>query len=109
VGADFMTKKIKIEDSDVLLQLWDTAGQERFHQGTIGQSFYRGSNGCVLVYDIINEASLEQLILWRDEAINRLDIDSYFPIVVVGNLFFSLESHILYFLFIFSCKETKST
>jgi len=34
VGADFMTKKVKIEDYDVMLQLWDTAGQEKFHQGT---------------------------------------------------------------------------
>jgi Ras-related protein Rab-7A len=33
IGADFMTKKVKIEDTEILLQIWDTAGQERFHQG----------------------------------------------------------------------------
>ena len=27
VGADFMTKKLKVEGTDVILQLWDTAGQ----------------------------------------------------------------------------------
>jgi len=68
-----------------LFDVRDTAGQERFHQGTIGQSFYRGSNGCVLVYDVTNESSLEQLLSWRDEAIARVDPDYFFPIVVVGN------------------------
>jgi len=53
--------------------------------GTIGQSFYRGSNGCVLVYDVTNEASLEQLLSWRDEALSRVDSDHFFPIVIVGN------------------------
>lgn len=33
IGADFMTKRVKIEDADIILQIWDTAGQERFHQG----------------------------------------------------------------------------
>ena len=33
IGADFMTTRGKIEDSDIILQIWDTAGQERFHQG----------------------------------------------------------------------------
>ena len=27
IGADFMTKKLKVEGIDVVLQLWDTAGQ----------------------------------------------------------------------------------
>ena len=27
IGADFMTKKVRVEGTDVLLQIWDTAGQ----------------------------------------------------------------------------------
>mmetsp|Transcript_1287 Transcript_1287/g.2094 ORF Transcript_1287/g.2094 Transcript_1287/m.2094 type:complete len:218 (+) Transcript_1287:39-692(+) len=85
VGADFMTKLVDIMGYDVVMQIWDTAGQERFHQGTIGAPFYRGSNGCLLVYDVTNEKSIEQLRQWRDELIYRMDSESYFPIVVVGN------------------------
>ena len=33
IGADFSTKKIRVEDTEVVIQIWDTAGQERFHQG----------------------------------------------------------------------------
>ena len=33
IGADFSTKKLVIDGTDVIIQIWDTAGQERFHQG----------------------------------------------------------------------------
>ncbi len=122
VGADFMTKKVKVEGTDVILQLWDTAGQvgtciklhfipdlkfnfngynlnyfqERFHHGTLGQHFYRGSNGCLLVYDITDRASLSQLVDWRDEAIARVDSDHFFPIIVVGNKIDLKQGNILF-------------
>lgn len=74
-----------MNDIEIVLQIWDTAGQERFHQGTIGGAFYRGSHGALLVYDVSNSKSFEQLSHWRDEALNRIEPDVYFPIVVVGN------------------------
>lgn len=36
-----------------LSQIWDTAGQERFR--CLGGAFYRGADGCVLVYDITHK------------------------------------------------------
>lgn len=85
VGADFMTKVMTLNDTEIIVQVWDTAGQEKFHQGTIGTPFYRGADGCLLVYDVTNEKSFEQLELWRDEVFRRIDKSSYFPLVVVGN------------------------
>jgi Ras-related protein Rab-7A len=59
---------------------------ERFHQGTIGTPFYRGAHGCLLVYDVTNEKSIEQLALWRDELMSKVEnSEAGFPIVVVGN------------------------
>lgn len=74
IGADFLSSEVTIQDKVVTLQvqhtvplinhhcscsigtdwsmnhqLWDTAGQERFH--TLGVSFYRGANACILVFD----------------------------------------------------------
>jgi Ras-related protein Rab-7A len=50
IGADFMTKEITLEQNKVVtLQLWDTAGQERFQ--SLGTSFFRGADCCILVYD----------------------------------------------------------
>jgi Ras-related protein Rab-7A len=85
IGTDYMTRKLVINDIDVLIQIWDTAGQEKFHQGTIGNAFYRGANGCLLVYDVNNDKSYEQIMQWRDELFSRIGKDTYFPIVVVGN------------------------
>jgi Ras-related protein Rab-7A len=65
IGADFLTKEVMLEDKLVTMQIWDTAGQERFQ--SLGVAFYRGADACVLVYDITNQKSFEQLDSWRDE------------------------------------------
>lgn len=40
----------------------DTAGQERFH--TITTSYYRGAMGIMLVYDVTDERSFENIVKW---------------------------------------------
>lgn len=67
------------------LQLWDTAGQERFQ--SLGVAFYRGADCCVLVYDVNNQKSFDNLDVWKDEFLvqaNVTDPDS-FPFIVLGN------------------------
>ncbi|KAI5006088.1 hypothetical protein ZWY2020_033331 [Hordeum vulgare] len=44
IGADFLTKEVKIDDRLFTLQIWDTAGQERFQ--SLGVAFYRGADCC---------------------------------------------------------------
>ncbi|CAM9493148.1 unnamed protein product [Discosporangium mesarthrocarpum] len=86
IGADFMTKEIVAGDQPMLLQIWDTAGQERFHQGALGAGFFRGASAALLVYDIASAKSFEQVAMWREELLVRLDVNPYdFPIVVIGN------------------------
>ena len=57
IGTDFMSKKITLNNAEVVLQIWDTAGSERFHQNTLGSVFYRGAHGAMLVYDVTSWAS----------------------------------------------------
>jgi small GTP-binding protein len=47
------------------LQIWDTAGQERFKN--ITASYYRGGNGVLVVYDITERESFENLNSWLIE------------------------------------------
>merc|ERR1711907_196636 len=85
IGADFLTKEVMLEDKLVTMQIWDTAGQERFQ--SLGVAFYRGADACVLVYDITNQKSFEQLDSWRDEFLIQAgprDPEN-FPFVVLGN------------------------
>lgn len=47
------------------LQMWDTAGQEKFK--SILTSYYKGTHGILLVYDITNKQSFVDLQLWLSE------------------------------------------
>jgi Ras-related protein Rab-7A len=67
IGADFLTKEVTPVEgkSIVTLQIWDTAGQERFQ--SLGVAFYRGSDACVLAYDVTTPKSFESLKSWQEE------------------------------------------
>jgi Ras-related protein Rab-1A len=65
IGVDFKIRKIELEGKSIKLQIWDTAGQERFR--TITQSYYRGSNGIIVVYDITDRESFDQVQHWMSE------------------------------------------
>ena len=85
VGSDFSTRVLDLEDRDVVLQVWDTAGQERFGSASVGASYFRSSDGALLVYDCICEKSVEQLAQWRDEAMARVQPGVPFPVVIIAN------------------------
>ncbi|XP_026107516.1 ras-related protein Rab-10-like, partial [Carassius auratus] len=53
---------VELQGKKIKLQIWDTAGQERFH--TITTSYYRGAMGIMLVYDITNAKSFENISKW---------------------------------------------
>eukprot|EP00827_Trimyema_finlayi_P003048 TRINITY_DN272_c0_g2_i2.p1 TRINITY_DN272_c0_g2~~TRINITY_DN272_c0_g2_i2.p1 ORF type:complete len:260 (-),score=101.69 TRINITY_DN272_c0_g2_i2:21-755(-) len=85
VGADFMAKDVQLEDRTVTLQIWDTAGQERFQ--SLGSAFYRGSDCCVIVYDITNMKSFEAIETWKEEFLlqGSLKDKDNFPFIILGN------------------------
>ncbi|KAL3074443.1 hypothetical protein niasHS_015273 [Heterodera schachtii] len=85
VGCDFLTKTITVDGTEVKMQIWDTCGQERFQ--SLGNAFYRGSDACILVFDVTNATSFKCLESWLDEFLvlaSPLEPDS-FPFMVLGN------------------------
>lgn len=62
VGVDFKAKKVVLDSEPLQVQVWDTAGQEQFHK--ITTSYYRGANGIMLVYDVSDRQSLENIEYW---------------------------------------------
>ncbi|CBY08421.1 unnamed protein product [Oikopleura dioica] len=64
IGIDFKIKTIVVKGKRIKLQVWDTAGAERFR--TMTQSYYRGSNGIMLVFDIMSEKSFENISYWLE-------------------------------------------
>uniref|UniRef100_A0A8C6TD74 RAB1A, member RAS oncogene family b n=1 Tax=Neogobius melanostomus TaxID=47308 RepID=A0A8C6TD74_9GOBI len=70
-STDYLFKLLLIGDSGVgksclLLRFaWDTAGQERFR--TITSSYYRGAHGIIVVYDVTDQESFNNVKQWLQE------------------------------------------
>ncbi|XP_072020367.1 ras-related protein Rab-8A-like [Amphiura filiformis] len=62
IGIDFKIRTIELDGKKIKLQIWDTAGQERFR--TITNAYYRGAMGIMLVYDITNQKSFDNIRNW---------------------------------------------
>ena len=81
VGVEFASKKVKVNDINIKLQIWDTAGQERYR--SITSAYYKGSKGCFIVYDITSSQSFENIEKWYEE-ISKTG-DKGLSLVLIGN------------------------
>uniref|UniRef100_G1PTC2 Ras-related protein SEC4 n=1 Tax=Myotis lucifugus TaxID=59463 RepID=G1PTC2_MYOLU len=59
---ELIFRTIELDGKKIKLLLRDTAGQERFR--TITTAYYRGAMGIMLVYDITNEKSFDNIKNW---------------------------------------------
>ena len=62
ISPSYSLLKFEIEGKKYLLDLWDTAGQEKYLKVT--KLFFKGSGIIILVYDITNAQSFENLKNW---------------------------------------------
>lgn len=65
IGVDFKIRTVEIDAKTIKLQIWDTAGQERFR--TITSSYYRGAHGIIVVYDVTDAESFNNVKQWLHE------------------------------------------
>ena len=81
VGVELGIKFIKIKGVNTKIQIWDTAGQERYR--AITSSYYKGSHGCFIVYDITNQSSFDNVEKWYEHVQKEAGKD--ISIILVGN------------------------
>ncbi len=81
IGVDFKIKTFYINNKSVKLQIWDTAGQERFN--SITDSFFKGSQGIIIVFDITDKLSFMNITKWINKKKNTGREDT--KIIIVGN------------------------
>jgi small GTP-binding protein len=83
VSTTFKAKKIKIDPfTEANLKIWDTAGQERYRSLTA--NYIRGSNGVLVVFDLANKGSFEELDKWM-EIIRDVIAENKIEKILVGN------------------------
>nr|XP_022920414.1 ras-related protein Rab-35-like [Onthophagus taurus] len=80
IGVDFKIRTVNIDGQRIKLQIWDTAGQERFR--TITSTYYRGTHGVIVVYDVTNGESFANVKRWLLEIEQNCDVVNK---VLVGN------------------------
>ena len=82
LGVDSRQKKITLQNGkEARLKIFDTAGQERFK--ALSTNFIKKAEGIVLLYDISNKVSFEEISNWM-ETIKENGRDSV-SVILVGN------------------------
>jgi small GTP-binding protein len=81
IGVEYLATVIEIDGQAVKLQLWDTAGQEKFR--SIAKNYFRHAVGVVLVYDITDRKTFDDLGLWLTDVHQLCDPNA--AITLIGN------------------------
>lgn len=93
IGIDFKIKYIYAKDKKIKLQIWDTAGQERFR--TITTAYYRGAMGIMLVYDVTDINSFNNVKYWINNI--KQHCTENINIIIVGNKIDMEENRVITF------------
>ena len=62
IGSDKIMKEIEIKGEKLNLEIWDTVGQEQYR--TVNKIFIKNAQIALIVYDITNRKSFENLNNW---------------------------------------------
>lgn len=99
IGVDFGSKELKFDYNDynevkddnifdentkrftIKLNIWDAAGQKHFD--VIRGMYYRGAKGAIIVYDVSNPVSFNNLTKWVTEL--QQNLGTKIPVLLIGN------------------------
>ncbi|MFX0116299.1 MAG: Rab family GTPase [Candidatus Hodarchaeota archaeon] len=83
MGSDFALYETKIDQVALRWQIWDLAGQPMF--ANVVKTYYQGSYGAVVVYDVTRPESLDSVTGWVQDIWSHTTYDAKIPIVLLGN------------------------
>ena len=81
VGVEFISNSYKINNKILKIEIWDTAGQERYRSLT--SSYYKGAKGAMIVYDVTNKISFENIDKWYNDMKDATEKD--ITLLIIGN------------------------
>jgi len=83
VGIDYFTKDEVFNNKTIRVKVWDTAGQERYKALT--NAFFRNAQGIILVFDVSNVESFENLKYWIQSINTNLGDKNDIRKIIIGN------------------------
>ena len=82
-GFEKIIKTCQLSDGSITdVSIYDTLGQEKFH--ALNEFYYKGADAIVLVYDISNRKSFEEIREYYCNKINEYCRNNI-PIMLIGN------------------------
>ena len=81
IGFEFFTFNIKLNGKIIKLQIWDTCGQELYR--SLITNFYRNSSLAIIVYNVTDRNSFENVDLWFKEL--RTHSNPNVKVFLIGN------------------------
>ena len=82
IGVDILNTRVITKSGEKLdINIWDIAGQIHFR--AIRSKFYRGTSAAILIFDVTNKKTLDNIPSWISEAKELISSD--IPMILVGN------------------------
>jgi Ras-related protein Rab-11A len=82
INTNIYNKIIRMDNNTIIkLNIWDTAGEEKMNP--IIKQYFKDSSGCLIVYDISNKNSFNQIEKWVNEI--KENSPHYCSNILIGN------------------------
>ncbi len=81
LGVDITDKIVPVLDKNLKMIIWDIAGQDRYK--TYRSAFYQGTEALIIVADVTNPSTFDNLQIWKKEIDQFLGIK--LPTIFLAN------------------------
>jgi small GTP-binding protein len=65
IGASFVSKVLRINETDIKLDIWDTGGTEKYR--SLAPMYYRDARAAIVVFDVTSRQSFDEAVEWLTE------------------------------------------
>ncbi|MFX1533681.1 MAG: Rab family GTPase [Promethearchaeota archaeon] len=83
IGVDLLSRTINVPEGRFEVTLWDFSGQSLFSD--VRKKFYKGAAGIIVVFDIANRNSFDNIQNWWEEACLNVESDAPIKAILLGN------------------------
>ncbi|MBN1213908.1 MAG: GTP-binding protein [Candidatus Lokiarchaeota archaeon] len=82
IGLNLISHTIKFINNSIELLIWDIGAQKYFKR--FRETYYQAAQAVLIVFDLTNKESYNNIQIWFDEVKNFIDINDI-SIIIVGN------------------------